>query len=148
MRQSLIMLASIALLPGGLCAQAPTDREAVQHAASDYLDAFYLGDSTAIVRSIRPEVVKYGFYIPDDGQPYQGSAMSYAQMFEYARDVRTTGQGGPPPDAVREVVVLDVLDQIAVAKVTAWWGVDYLHLAKYDSRWMIRHVIWQTPPGP
>jgi hypothetical protein len=39
-----------------------------------------------------------------------------------------------------------VLDQTASAKLTASWGIDYLLLAKYDGRWMITHVLWQTPP--
>lgn len=34
----------------------------------------------------------------------------------------------------------------AAAKVTAWWGTDYLQLAKYDGQWMIVHVLWQSPP--
>ena len=28
------------------------------------------------------------------------------------------------------------------AKLTAWWGTDYVLLAKYDGRWMITHVLW------
>ena len=33
----------------------------------------------------------------------------------------------------------------ASAKLTAWWGTDYLLLARYEGRWMIRQVLWQTP---
>ena len=51
-----------------------------------------------------------------------------------------------PSDAPKEIVVLDVLDQTATAKLTASWGVDYFHLAKYDGRWQIVHVLWQTLP--
>ena len=43
-------------------------------------------------------------------------------------------------------VIFDVQDQTASAKLTAWWGTDYLLLARYDGRWMIREVLWQTPP--
>ena len=31
-------------------------------------------------------------------------------------------------------------DQTASAKLTAWWGTDYLLLGKYDGRWMISSV--------
>ena len=34
------------------------------------------------------------------------------------------------------------------AKVTAWWGTDYLLLGKFDGRWMIRDVLWESPPSP
>jgi hypothetical protein len=51
-----------------------------------------------------------------------------------------------PASARRDIQILDVLDQTAAAKLTASWGIDYLLLAKYDGRWMITHVLWQTPP--
>ena len=55
-----------------------------------------------------------------------------------------------PASAPRQVVALEVLDQVAAAKVVAWWGTDFLHLARIDGRWMITQVIWQSPPvkGP
>jgi hypothetical protein len=44
------------------------------------------------------------------------------------------------------VVLYDVQDQTASAKLTAWWGTDYLLLARENGRWMITHVLWQSPP--
>jgi hypothetical protein len=44
------------------------------------------------------------------------------------------------------VEIYDVQDQTASAKLTAWWGTDYLLLARIDGRWMIRQVLWQSPP--
>jgi hypothetical protein len=37
-------------------------------------------------------------------------------------------------DTSIEVVVLDVLDQTATAKVIASWGIDLL-MGKYDGKW-------------
>ena len=141
-----LALVVLLLLPATLTAQSAEDRAAVERASIDYLDVFYEGDSTKIFRSIRPEVQKYGFFRQRDASAYRGMAMSYQEMFDYARNVRTTGRGGPPAGAVKKVELLDVQDQTAATKVTAWWGTDYLHLAKYDGRWMILHVIWQGPP--
>jgi hypothetical protein len=29
------------------------------------------------------------------------------------------------------------------------WGIDYMHLAKYDGRWQIINIVWQAhPPKP
>jgi hypothetical protein len=45
--------------------------------------------------------------------------------------------------------VLEVLDQTAVAKVTASWGIDYMLLGKYDGAWKISQILWQShPPKP
>lgn len=122
------------------------DAEAVARAARDYIEAFYEGDSTKIVRSISPTVVKYGYYIPRGDSTYRGEGMSYAQMLDYVRRVKASGRA-TPASAPRDVVLLEVLDQVAAAKVVAWWGTDFLHLARVDGRWMITQVIWQSPPG-
>ncbi len=44
------------------------------------------------------------------------------------------------------VVVLDLLDQTASAKLTASWGIDHMQLGKVDGKWKIRHVMWQSHP--
>jgi hypothetical protein len=43
------------------------------------------------------------------------------------------------------VAVLDVLDQTAVAKVTAAWGGDYMQLAKFEGRWKIVQILAEPP---
>jgi len=138
-------------LPGTAAGQTPVamspDAEGVTLAARDYIEGFYEGDSAKIVRSVSPTVVKYGYYIPRGDSTYHGEAMSYAEMLAYVRKVKASGRS-TPASAPREVVLLEVLDQVAAAKVVAWWGTDFLHLARIDGRWMITQVIWQTPPRP
>jgi hypothetical protein len=51
-----------------------------------------------------------------------------------------------PADAPKGIDIYEVLDQTASVKLTASWGIDYMLLAKFDGRWMITHVLWQTPP--
>jgi len=144
-----LLAAALISLPAGARAQSSVamtvDAEAVTRAARDYLEAFYEGDSTKIVRSISPTVVKYGYYIPRGDSTYHGTGMSYAEMLDYVRQVKASGRT-PPASAPRQVSALEVLDQVAAAKVVAWWGTDFLHLAKIDGRWMITQVIWQSPP--
>ena len=129
-----------------LLSQAPTaDREGVRRAALDYIEGFYEGDSTKLVRSVRPEVYKYGFSPTRDGAGYTGSQMAWSEFLDFARSVKASGRVRPATDP-KDVQLLDVLDQTAAVKVTAYWGTDYLLLAKYDGRWMISHVLWQTRP--
>ena len=52
------------------------------------------------------------------------------------------------PVGVVADVALDVLDKTATAKLTADWGVDYFHLARFDGQWQIVNVMWQSPPMP
>jgi hypothetical protein len=39
-----------------------------------------------------------------------------------------------------------VLDQTATARLEAYWGVDYMHLARYEGKWKIVQVLWQAYP--
>lgn len=119
------------------------EREAVRRAVLDYLEGFYEGDSTRLVRSVSPAVHKYGYATRGEG--YAGMQMPYAGFMAFARGVRE-GRNRPPVDAPREVTLFDVQDQTASAKLVAWWGSDYLLLAKQDGRWMITHVLWQSAP--
>jgi hypothetical protein len=134
-----------ALAPRIAHTQTDADREAVKRAALDYVEGFYEGDSTKLARGIRPEVYKFGFWRPADKTTYSGSRMTYDDMFAYARRVRENNRQAPA-SAPKDIVIYEVLDQTATAKLTASWGIDYLLLGKYDGKWMISHVIWQSPP--
>ena len=146
MTRSLALALALSLaLPRVAISQTADDREGVRRAALDYLEGFYEGDSTKHIRSIRPEVYKYGYYIPRDSTKYTGTQMRWEAFHNFTRRVRDT-KNFAKPDAPKDVVIYEVLDQIASAKVTAYWGVDYLLMGKYDGKWMITHVLWQTPP--
>jgi hypothetical protein len=125
-------------------AQTAADSAAVRRTALDYIEGFYEGDSTKLARAVRPEVFKYGFSRPRDSTSYQGMQMTFPQFFAYAARVKASARPTPAA-APKEVALLDLLDQTAAVKVTAWWGTDYLLVAKYDGRWMISHVLWQSP---
>ncbi len=137
----LIML----LAPGPvLHAQNAADRDGVRRAVLDYVEGFYEGDTAKLVRSVRPDVVKYGYYIPKGKTAYAGEAMPWSEFMSYANQVKKSGKP-TPPTSPKIITILDVADQTASAKLTAWWGIDYLHLARFDGVWKITQVLWQSP---
>jgi hypothetical protein len=125
-------------------AQTDAEREAVRQAALDYVEGVYEVDPTRIERSVHPDLVKRGFYIKKGETAYSFSPMSFAELVNLAKTYNKAGR--VPKDAPKEVTVLDVLDQTASVKLVAVWGVDYMHLAKYDGKWMIVNILWQSPP--
>ena len=150
MLRRLIVATAVLLLaaPQRASAQAPAERAAVERAGLDYLEGFYEGDTAKLVRALRPDLDKRGFERNRDTGAYTDDRMTYAQAIAYAKSVKARNRP-PNPAWPKKVEVLDVLDQTAVAKVTAWWGTDYVLLAKFDGRWMITQVLWQTPvPAP
>jgi hypothetical protein len=147
-RTLLIGFVSVGLLIGGpglLRAQSGADSAAIRRAALDYVEGFYEGDSTKHVRSIRPDVFKYGFWLPRDSTRYRGEQMPWSEFLTYTRRMRARN-ATTPATAPKEISLLDVQDQTAAAKVTAFWGTDYLLMGKFDGRWMVSSVLWQSKP--
>ncbi len=126
-------------------AQAQTDDEtAVRQASLDYIEAVYNVNPAQAERSIHPDLVKRGFFIKKNETAYSPHTMTFAEFVELSKTYNK--KGNLPKDAPKEVVVYEVSDQTASVKVTAIWGIDYMHLAKYDGKWKIINILWQTPP--
>lgn len=122
-----------------------TEVDKVKAACTDYIEGFYEGDEAKLKRSLSPNLLKFG-YMKRKGSEIFASAgqMTYDEALAYARGVKEK-QRFPKADAPREVEIFEVSDHIASAKVTAWWGFDYMLLAKKDGKWMIEQVLWQGP---
>lgn len=118
------------------------DNEAVKQAILDYVEGVYEADTVRIERSVHPEMAKRGFFVSN--WEATESIMSFAQLLEHTKTYNKDGQF--PPDAPKEIVIYEILDHTASVKLVAAWGIDYMHLAKYDGRWMIVHVLWQSTP--
>ena len=134
-------------------AQAPADRAAIQRAdraaveqaALDYVEAMYNADTTRIERSVHPQLTKRGFWRDNATLPWgPQTTMTYEQLITLTK---TWNADKKRDTSIKKIDVFDVLDQTATAKVTAMWGVDYLHLAKYDGRWKIINIVWQAHPA-
>ena len=144
MRFSLVLLA-LAALPAALEAQTAEDSAGVRAAVTDYVEAIYRVDTSRIVRSVRPELAKRGYYVPRNQTAYANSPMSYAELINVAKTFNAKGNVNAET-AIKQVTILDMANQTASAKLVAMWGIDYMHLAKYDGRWMIVNILWQSSP--
>src|SRR6478672_9731728 len=101
-------------------AQTAADSAKIRATAMNYIEGFYEGDSTKLMRAVRPDVYKYGFYRAPDSTSYRGMQMTWPGFMSYARNVKANNRQ-EPASAVRGVKLLDVLDQTAAVKVTATW---------------------------
>jgi hypothetical protein len=144
--RALRLLALLQLCGGtSLMAQSPArDSSGVRRAALVYLEGFYEGDSTKLMRCVRSDVLKYGFARGRIAAEFSDSRLAWSEFLDFAREVKASGRTRPATDP-KEVEILDVLDQTAAVKVRAYWGSDYLLMARFDGRWMITQVLWQTP---
>jgi hypothetical protein len=157
MRSILVTLASVALfahaIPVSRChaqARATTaitaaDSAAIRAAALDYIDGWYAADADRMARALHPELAKRNVTTDAAGRSrlIQMSAMSLV-------DGTRAGGGSRIPEAARkhDVRILDAYAGAASVRVTAATWVDYMHLAKWNGRWVIVNVLWENEPGP
>jgi len=144
MRKLLLLIAAVVLLPVAAAAQSDADREGVRAAVLDYVEGIYEVNASRIERSVHPELAKRGFFVKKGEAAYSPHVMTFQQLVDLAKSYNKDGH--VKKDAPKEVVIFDVSDQTASAKLTAVWGIDYIHLAKYEGKWKFVNVLWQTPP--
>lgn len=137
----LFLLSSI-----GFQLQAQTnDTELVERACLNYLEGFYEGDTMKIISTLKPTLYKFGYWKSKKTGEYKAQGlMSFDKAVAYSRNVLKK-KDFPSKEAPKKVEVLDVMNHIAAAKVTAWWGVDYILLTKNGDKWMIDQVLWEGP---
>jgi hypothetical protein len=123
---------------------AQDEQAAVERAVLDYVEAIEQGKPELMRRSVHTDLHKFGFFREGPEAAYQIYPMTFDELVELAATFKQDGR--VPADARHSVEILDVLDQTASVKLTAFWGVDYLHLAKYDGEWKIVQVLWQSHP--
>lgn len=126
-------------------AQQTDDREAVRQAVLDYVEGIYNVQPERIERSVSRDLAKVGYWREKDGAPYAESRMSFEKLVDVAKSWNKNGRVDAKT-ALKEVVIFEVVDQTATAKLRAHWGIDYMHLAKKDGKWLIMNVLWQSHP--
>lgn len=145
MKKTITLLAALIINAMYVQAQTNQDSELVTQACMNYLEGFYQGDTLKIKASLRPSLTKFGYFKnKQTGKFEEDGYMTYKQAIEYAASVNAKKRFAKP-DAPKIVKVLDISYHTAAAKVTAWWGTDYLLLSREGDNWKIDQVLWEGP---
>lgn len=122
---------------------AQSAKEEIERACLDYIKGFYEGDTVKLIRSQKPSLYKFVYWKSKTTNNYDPDGqMTFRQTLDYAKKV-IEKKNFVNQDAPKKVEVLDIMNTIASAKVTAWWGVDYILLSKKDNQWTIKQVLWE-----
>ena len=140
-----MVAARIAVIGAAPAQSSSANREAVRQAALDYVEGIYNTQPERLERSVHPDMIKRGYFRKQGAAEFSFEPMTRAQLITLAANWNKDKKR-PIDTYAKEVIVFDVLNQTASAKVTAMWGVDYMHLAKHDGRWKILNIVWQEPP--
>jgi hypothetical protein len=122
-----------------------SDKELITKTCMNYIEGFYEGNIDKLKLAIKPNLQKFGFWKSSKTNKYgKPIPLTFEGALKFAENVKKK-QNFAEKGAPKKVEILDVLDKIAVVKVTAYWGTDYMHLSKQNNKWMIEQVIWQGP---
>lgn len=125
--------------------KAQSQKVEIEKSCLNYIEGFYEGDSAKLAHCLMPSLYKFGYWKNNSTGKYASDGqMTYQQAIDYAKKVMTT-KNFAKANAPKQVEVLDIQNTIASAKVTAWWGVDYILLSKQNDKWMIEQVLWEGP---
>lgn len=140
----LALLALALLVPGPLPAQSPADSAAIRQTALDYIEGWYEGNAERMQRALHPELAKRMVSTDPSSGASRLNDMGAEQLVAGTR----AGYGTQTPEAQRrrDVTILDIYENVASVKVVAKDWVDYLHVVKFDNRWVIINVLWELTP--
>ena len=140
----LLLCAALALTPfAPLRAQTAADSAGIRQAALDYIEGYYEGDGARMERAVHPELAKRIVRSGENGRS-QLSQMSAMTLVAGTR--AGGGKDTRAAERLKDVTILDVYQNAASAKIYASGWVDYLHLAKWNGRWVIVNVLWELHP--
>ena len=129
----------------GSSAAAPTDdKAAVKQAVMAYVAGVEKGDKDQIKKVVHPDVKMFGLAgsATGTGMKSKLTEMNFSQVVDSASEPK---QPGTMPKAFMakntKVMVFDVSDKLASAKLSSVWGIAMMQLVKEDGQWKILQIL-------
>ena len=135
-----ILAGALALTAAPAAAQAAADSAAIRAVALDYAEGWYTADTARMSRALHPKLAKRIVMNSPAGESRLGD-MTAAQL------VAGTGRGGgsntPAGRRQADVQILDIFQNTASVRLTMQDWIDYMHVAKWNGRWVVVNVLWE-----
>ena len=140
----LVILAALSCAAHAQTATSNTNEAGIRQAALDYIEGWYEGNAERMERALHPDLAKrIALTNPQNGRSRldQMSAMGLVQSTR-----RSGGKDTPKDKQQKEVIILDVFENSASVKVVASDWIDYMHVARWNGKWVIVNVLWELKP--
>lgn len=144
MRRKLVVI-SLVVLGGALAAfgQADADRDAIKRAALNYAEGWYEGNADKMESALHPDLAKRIVRTNDKGQ----SSLSPLSALGLVQGTRSGfGKNTPAAEQQKDVTILDVFGGAATVKLEMRDWIDYMHVGKFNGKWVIINVLWELKP--
>jgi hypothetical protein len=136
-----LALALVALVTPA-AAQTASDSTAIRATALDYIDGWWSGDSRRMASALHPELVKRIRGASASGDHEWIDTMGASRLVDGT--ARGGGKETSAADRRSEVRILDIFQNTASVRVDAGRWIDYMHMVKWNGRWVILNVLWEN----
>jgi hypothetical protein len=96
--------------------------------------------------ALHPELAKRVMIVDAQTGKPRLDHMGKSALVEGTR--RGFGKETPAAEQVKDVQVLDIFQNAASVRATMRDWVDYMHLVKWEGKWVIVNVLWERKPKP
>ena len=143
MKNLILLFLLVAGSTFSLMAQADLEREAIKRTALNYAEGWYEGNADKMESALHPDLAKRIVRTNDKGQSGLGqmSAMSLVQGTRGG-----SGKQTPAAEQQKDVTILDLIGGAATVKLEMRDWVDYMHIGKFNGKWVIVNVLWEMKP--
>ncbi len=141
---AVLMLTTFTVMAHGDVAVSPSDATAIKQTALDYIEGWYEGNAERMERSVHPELAKR--IVTTDPATGKSKLDQMGAMTLVQRTRSAIGTKIPKDQQQKDVVILDVFENAASVRITATDWIDYLHMARFNGRWVIVNVLWELKP--
>jgi putative lumazine-binding protein len=125
-------------------AQTAADSSGIKQAALDYIEGWYEGNAERMERALHPELAKR--VVNTDPRNGRNSLGQQSAMTLVTNTRAGRGKETPTAEQRKDVRILDIFGNTASVRIDASTWVDYLHVAKWNGRWVIVNVLWELRP--
>ena len=139
-----VLLALALALPAGAVQQHANEEAAIRATAVDYVEGWYTADAARMERALHPELAKR---IVNTNPQNKRSSLGQQSAMTLVQNTRNGGGKDTPPEQMqKDVVILDIFQNAASVRATMSGWIDYMHMAKWNGRWVIVNVLWEQKP--
>jgi len=144
MRTKVILLLILLLaVVSAARAQSAADTAAIKQTALDYMEGWYEGNAERMEKALHPELAKRIVRNSPEGR----SRLDHMGAMALVQGTRRGGGKETPKEKQqKDVIILDVFENAASVKAVMSDWIDYLHVAKFNGRWVIVNVLWELKP--
>ena len=122
---------------------AEAEKEAIKRTALNYAEGWYEGDAEKMESALHPDLAKRIVRTNPQGQSGLGQ-MSALTLIQGTR--AGSGKQTPKEEQRKDVTILDTMGGAATVKLEMRDWVDYMHIGRFNGKWVIINVLWETKP--